>query len=144
MNEYLLINMLSELDPELLEDNYMEKDLKKKAGPFIKRLFSILKSKNESKEFIEPFTISNTDEQYQEHIDTVMVEADGEDEYTIQEEDGHKRNFSITIFKKKINKLYTIISGVAATMIFIIGIIIFLVRKTRSIKQNRKKIQISF
>lgn len=144
MNEYLLINMLSEISPELLEDNYMEKDLRKKSAPFWKRVFSFLKSKNEPDDFIEPFTIINTDEVYQEHVNVLAVEPEDEDEYTIQEEELQKKNFSITIFKKKMNKLFTIISGIVATIIFIIGIIIFLVLRARNIKVNRKKIQISF
>jgi len=142
MNEYLLINMLSEISPELLEDNYLEKDLKKKETPFWKRVFSFLKSTDDSKDFIEPFTITNTDEQYQEHVEALTVETDNDDEYTIQEEEPQQRNFSITVFKKKINRLFTIISGVVATIIFIIGIVIFLIRKIRNIK--RSKVQISF
>ncbi|MDF2803015.1 MAG: hypothetical protein K0S61_2918 [Anaerocolumna sp.] len=142
MNEYLLINMLSEISPELLEDNYLDKDLKKKETPFWKRVFSFLKSTDDSKDFIEPFTITNTDEQYQEHVEALTVETDNDDEYTIQEEEPQQRNFSITVFKKKINRLFTIISGVVATIIFIIGIVIFLIRKIRNIK--RSKVQISF
>jgi hypothetical protein len=134
--------MLSEISPELLEDNYLEKDLKKKETPFWKRVFSFLKSTDDSKDFIEHFTITNTDEQYQEHVEALTVETDNDDEYTIQEEEPQQRNFSITVFKKKINRLFTIISGVVATIIFIIGIVIFLIRKIRNIK--RSKVQISF
>jgi hypothetical protein len=134
--------MLSEISPELLEDNYLDKDLKKKETPFWKRVFSFLKSTDDSKDFIEPFTITNTDEQYQEHVEALTVETDNDDEYTIQEEEPQQRNFSITVFKKKINRLFTIISGVVATIIFIIGIVIFLIRKIRNIK--RSKVQISF
>lgn len=142
MNEYLLINMLSEISPELLDDNYMEKDLKKKEAPFWKRVFSFLKGRDEAKDFIEPFTITNTDEAYQEHADVILTEIDNEDEYTVQEEDFQPRNFSITVFKKRINKFFTILSGIIASLIFIIGIIIFLIRKIRNLKQG--KVQISF
>lgn len=142
MNEYLLINMLSELSPELLEDNYMEKDLKKKEAPFWKKVLYFLKGRDDSKDFIEPFAITNTDEQFQEHMEVIITEIENEDEYTVQEEDIQKRNFSITVFKKRINKFFTIISGIIASIIFIIGIVIFLIRKIRNIKQG--KVQISF
>lgn len=143
MNEYLLINMLSEVSPELLKDNYMENDLRKKAPPFWKRVLSFVKHKEEPKDFIEPFVITNIEEQFQEHTETV-AETDSEDEYTIQEEEPLERNFSISIFKKKMNMLFTIISGIIATIIFIIGVVIFIIRRARNLKINNKKMQISF
>lgn len=142
MNEYLLINMLSEISPELLEDNYMEKDLRKKAPPLWRRVLWFVKRKEDPKEFMEPFVITNIEEQFQEHAEAV-VDVNIEDEYTVQEE-SLERNFSITIFKKKMGMLITIISGIIATIIFILGIVIFLVRRARSMKINNKKIQISF
>ncbi len=72
----------------------------------------------------------------------ILTEIDNEDEYTVQEEDFQPRNFSITVFKKRINKFFTILSGIIASLIFIIGIIIFLIRKIRNLKQG--KVQISF
>lgn len=141
MNEYLLINMLSDINPALLEDDYMENDMKKKKSSLFKRFFSYFKSKK-SKDFLKPFVITNTDEEYQEPVEVVILQTDNEDEYTVQDEI-YKKDFSITVFKKRINKVYTIISGVVASTVFIIGILIFLIRKIRTIKQ-RSKIQISF
>lgn len=144
MDEFLLINMLCDINPELIDDNYIETDLKKKGEPFWKRVFTFLKSKDESKDFIEPFAITNIDEEYHEQLDTIIVEAASDDEYTVQEEDLTQRNFPIVIFKKKVTNIFTVISGVAATIFFIVGIVIFLIRKTKNMKENGEKIQISF
>ena len=42
MNELLLIDMMSELNPELLEDDYIEKDMKRGKVPFYRWFLNLL------------------------------------------------------------------------------------------------------
>lgn len=127
MDEFLLINMLSELSPDLLEDEYMEKDLKRKEGPFYKRVFSTSTLKPKS---LSNIAISNIDKEYEEHIEPMKATITKEEE--IMAYDCKEANkLTIRIFKKKLHKIVTITSGITATLLFIIGILLLIIKKVK-------------
>ncbi|WP_313131002.1 hypothetical protein [Anaerocolumna sp.] len=181
MNEILLINMIGQLDPELLEDNYMEKDLKKDLkkgilsflGKILKKIakqqygssfLQALSIKNECEKQIEQDKMESDNNDF-ETEDSNIVEPgnkiimDGEvshmdyynaDVDSIQKEDKapdnlDTRGLNIGIFKKNIRNLTKVISGIAATFVVILSIIIILIKRHKSgIKLLKKSIQVIY
>jgi ABC-type bacteriocin/lantibiotic exporter with double-glycine peptidase domain len=141
MNELLLIDMLSELNPELLQDDYMERDLKDGVFSFLKKLFSFKRTTEQSVETLmqeevsEAARLIGSDYSYEEE----SLEAVNEE----QKEYAGKTSglgFSIHIFQKKINIFVKIISGITATLVLVIGIFIFFITKNKGsflLKRNK-------
>ncbi len=150
MNELILIDMMSELNPELLQNNYIEKDMKRGKIPFYRLIFS---SKKASKQCISfpvenpvsyesPASDRDNDElEVTEDIKTAEVT----DKTEKSKEEGNEWGFDISIFEKKFRNLFKIISGIAATVIVVVSIIIIIIRRHKSgIKLHSKKIQIIY
>lgn len=142
MNELLLIDMLSELNPELLQDDYMERDLKDGVFSFLKKLFSFKRTTEQSEETLmqeessETAGFINSDYSYKEEQ---PLEAITEEQ---KEYEGKTSGlgFSIHIFQKKINIFVKIISGITATLVLVIGILIFFITKNKGsflLKRNK-------
>ncbi len=182
MDEALLINIIGQLSPELLQDNYMEKDMKKGIlsflGIVLKKIikqqngnsfFQSLSNKNEyeksseqdnresdsRKDSIETGkTYHNNIVEYgnkhimeslKNHID--YLNTDTSDTSTEDKEDYNlnTRGLSISIFKKNIRNLIKVISGIAATFVVILSIIIILIVRHKSgIKLFKKRIQVIY
>gem|GEM_PF-1837168 len=181
MNEVLLINMIGQLSPELLQDNYMEKEMKNSVlsflGTLLKKLtklqygnsfFQSNSSKNEYEESTEPdktesnskkdiVEIENTyhnkieygNKHLMEHIKS-HINNSNEDTYDTSTEDKEEydlntRGLSIRIFKKNFRNIIKIISGIAATFVVILSIIIILIVRHKScIKLLKKNIQVIY
>lgn len=147
MNELLLIDMMSELNPKLLQDDYMEKDMKREKSPFYKLFFLFKKPPRQSYEFPVDSPVS---EEIAEAVKEIITDEDINTAELLNEtgesDDMERRwSFSISIFKKKFHKLITIISGIAATVIVIISILVILLKRHKSdVKLHSKKIQIIY
>ncbi|WMJ86348.1 hypothetical protein [Anaerocolumna sp. MB42-C2] len=149
MNELLLIDMMSELNPELLQDDYMEKDMKRDKSLFYKLFFLFKKTSNQPNEFPVEYPISegiininpdNYELEAAEDIKTAEVTEENES----QTED-NEWGFHIGIFEKKFRNLFKIISGIAATAIVIVSIIVIILKHHKSgVKLHRGKIQIIY
>lgn len=170
MNEVLLINMIGQLSPELLQDNYMEKEMKNSVlsflGTLLKKLtklqygnsfFQSNSSKNEYEESTEPDkTESNSKKDIVEIENTYHNKIEygnnnsNEDTYDTSTEDKEEydlntRGLSIRIFKKNFRNIIKIISGIAATFVVILSIIIILIVRHKScIKLLKKNIQVIY
>jgi hypothetical protein len=159
MNELLLIDMMSELNPELLEDDYIEKDMKRGKVPFYRWFLNLKKSSKQSYEFSVENPVSeesNTSDDINaskdsnaSNYDLVVAEdintAELLNETGESEENRRRWGFSISIFEKKFRNLFKIVSGIAATIIVIISIIVILLRRHKSgVKLHAKKIQIIY
>ena len=156
MNELLLIEMMSELDPGLLENDYIEKDMNREKVTFFKRLFSSKKkSKQEHKNFFGNFILEDMESNLQfndvleeteqieiiDKIDEKVDEIDGMPKL----EDYNNLGFSVSIFRRKIHNLVKIISGIIAAFLVMIGIILIIINRHKSgIKLYEKKIQIIY
>ncbi len=150
MNELLLIDMMSELNPELLQDDYIEKDMKREKIPFYKLIFSFRKTTKQhmespvenplSEEICLPYAEYNGSDMA-ENMKASEIEEDTEE----TEEQAPEWGFNISIFEKKFRNLFKIISGIAATVIVVISIVVILLRRHKSgIKLHSKKIQIIY
>lgn len=152
MNELLLIDMLSEVNAELLQDDYMESDIKPGVFSFLKKLFSFKKlfSLKEllSFEKISEQPFEAFEEEVTEKMDTLEGVSSYNDEnyQTMTEQQGEDSEetkglgFSIHIFQKKINVFVKIISGITATLVVVIGIILFFITKNKGsflLKRNK-------
>lgn len=147
MNELLLIDMMSELNPELLQDDYIEKDMKRGKIPFYKLFFTFRKTSKQSYGFPVEDPVSEVSPDREKEL--VMAEdintAEVMEETGEPEEEEKEWSFNISIFKKKFHLLFTIISGIAATVIVVISIILILLRRHKGgIKLHSKKIQIIY
>jgi hypothetical protein len=152
MNELLLIDMMGELNPELFEDNYIEKDMKRGIKSFFKYVFPF-KSK---KAYEFPLEHSLTDEtsnteanitnDSQRKEDIELVDAIQVNEISeFEQYENNNRGFSISIFEKKFRNLIKIASGIAATFIVVIGIVLIIIRRHKSgIKTFEKNVQIIY
>ncbi len=153
MNELLLIDMMSELNPELLEDDYIEKDMKRGKVPFYRWFLNLKKSSKQSYEFSVENLVSEESNASKDSnasdYDLVVAEdintAELLNETGESEENRRRWGFSISIFEKKFRNLFKIVSGIAATIIVIISIIVILLRRHKSgVKLHAKKIQIIY
>ncbi|MDF2952426.1 MAG: hypothetical protein K0S18_2009 [Anaerocolumna sp.] len=159
MNEIMLINMLGEIEPSLLQDDYMEKDMKRGFLSFLYRLFKKTASELEYNPL--HLTISQDLNSVPEHFNCTeeieIQEIHSDDSNKKSEEtntigtfesldDADDKNvLSISIFKKNIRTLIKIISGIVAAFILIIGIVIILLKRHKSgTKLYEKKIQIIY
>ena len=153
MNELLLIDMMSELNPELLEDDYIEKDMKRGKVPFYRWFLNLKKSSKQSYEFSVENPVSEESNASKDSnasdYDLVVAEdintAELLNETGESEENRRRWGFNISIFEKKFRNLFKIVSGIAATVIVIISIIVILLRRHKSgVKLHAKKIQIIY
>lgn len=177
MNEVLLINMIGQLNPELLEDNYMEKDMKKGILSFLGKVLKkiakqqygssflqSLSNKNECEKPIEQDKMESDNDDFETESsnlvdhgnkNTMECKKDPMDYYnadvdSIQKEDKTSdnpdtRGLSIGIFKKNIRNLTKVISGIAATFVVILSIIIILIKRHKTgLKLLKKSIQVIY
>lgn len=178
MNEVLLINMIGQLDPELLQDNYMEKDMKKGILSFLGKLLKKIAKQQYGSSFLQKYSNKN---ECEKRIEQDKTESDNrkeegeniygndiaehsskhitdngksnyysEDDDNIENEDKETydpdtRGLSIGIFKKNIRNLTKVLSGIAATFVVILSIIIILIKRHKSgIKLLKKSIQVIY
>lgn len=182
MDEVLLINMIGQLNPELLQDNYMEKDMKKGILSFLGKVLKKIAKQQYGSSFFQ--SLSNKND-YEKPIEQDKTEAENKkddleadsrhqddiveygnkhisdcekdhtehynaDDDNIQKEDKEPynldtRGLSIGIFKKNIRNLTKVISGIAATFVVILSIIIILIKRHKSgIKLLKKSIQVIY
>jgi ATP-dependent Zn protease len=151
--------MLGEIEPSLLQDDYMEKDMKRGFLSFLYRLFKKTASELEYNPL--HLTISQDLNSVPEHFNCTeeieIQEIHSDDSNKKPEETNTIGNFeslddaddknvlSISIFKKNIRTLIKIISGIVAAFILIIGIVIILLKRHKSgTKLYEKKIQIIY
>jgi hypothetical protein len=147
MNELLLIDMMSELNPELLEDSYIEKDIKREKVPFYKLIFSFKKTSKQYAPFPveDPLSEESLNSDKELEVTEDIKTADILEETAESENEEYKWGFNISIFEKKFRNLFKIISGIAATVIVVISIIVILLRHHKSgIKLHGKKIEIIY
>jgi hypothetical protein len=140
MNELLLIDMMGELNPALLQDNYMEKDLRRGRMPSFKQIFFFKKSSlKETDEFTanNPLSEEYESKDYERQDEFDVTEEAGENElikkFDTLDEDSNDWGFNTSIYEKKFKPLYGIISGVAATAIVVSGIVVIIVKRHRAI-----------
>lgn len=161
MNELLLIEMLGEVNPELLENNIIEKDLKRGRLSLLKRIFMRNKWNEEDNFPVEKSCGDLTIEETPFSVDTInSIESDiNRMKFDIIEDDYREANedyktddsnslFNISIFKKSFKNLIKIISGIAVALIVLVGIIIFIVKfivkKHKFSSFIRRKVQVSY
>lgn len=142
MDEALLVDMMSGLIPELIQNNYIEKDMRRGKIPVFGRLFSAKKATIFQYDNIFRKSM-NTGNQYGS-TDSAEPGDIGEsveaEEYGMQE-----RNISIGIFKKGFPNLIKIISGITAAFVVVGGIIIFVIKHHKIVvKLFHKKAQIIY
>lgn len=172
MNEVLLINMIGQLDPELLQDNYMEKDMKKGILSFLGKLLKKIAKQQYGSSFLQKYSNKN---ECEKRIEQDKTESDnnkeegeniygndiaehsskhitdnGKSNYYSEDDDKETydpdtRGLSIGIFKKNIRNLTKVLSGIAATFVVILSIIIILIKRHKSgIKLLKKSIQVIY
>jgi hypothetical protein len=162
MNELLLIEMLGDINPELLENDIIEKDLKRGRHSLLKRIF--MKNKwNEEDNFPinKPYDDITMEEEVPFSMDIIdsikhdtnsmkfsNLEYDYKDTQEGLETENTNSLFNISIFKKSFKNLIKIISGIAVALVVLVGIIIFIVKfivkKHKYSSFIRRKIQVSY
>jgi len=119
MNELMLIEMMSELDPKFINNKYVENDMKRF------HFFDFLK-KTKDKEYDFPFL-------EEENKESNLIYFNKE---VVDDESGEIDNisnslFDIGIYKKKVKSIYKILSGIATAIFVILGIVVFIVKKQK-------------
>ncbi|MDF2609420.1 MAG: hypothetical protein K0R92_894 [Lachnospiraceae bacterium] len=159
MNEILLINMIGEIEPSLLQDDYMEKDMKRGFLSFLFRLFkktaseieynplnlNIFEEIRSVEEYDNQPEVTKTQEIREKISDIQPIENKMDVSTETVESTPENNGLSISIFKKNVKTVIKIISGIAAAFILIIGIIVILIMRHKSgTKLYEKKIQIIY
>lgn len=160
MNEMLLINMLGELDPSLLEDDYMEKDMKKGFLSFLFHFFKKTVFQIDYKAFEQTSSEEVNDSMM--HNASTLEENKKNDNFEIKSEENASKTpemeiintnidtlseeeLPISVFKRNFSNVFKIISGIVAAFILVIGIIVILIKRHKSgTKLYEKKIQIIY
>lgn len=154
MNELLLIDMMSELNLDLLQNDYIEKDMKRGKVSFFKKIFSINKKQEQPFEFLfenpqyeeTNIVINPYEEEPEVSDDTNCMEIYNKEDFNLDTNDESEftnRGFTISIFEKKFRNLIKIISGITATVLVVVGIVILLIKHHKSgIKSIKEKVQI--
>lgn len=158
MDELLLIEMMGMLNPELLQNDFIEKDMNRRKIPFFNRLFSFTKApKQRYENFFEYSQAEDSTNQNIRHSDELveseklevndnhdLIESVEENE-KIEDYNLNNFGFSISIFKRKFRNLVKIISGIAAAFFVVIGIIVIIIRHHKGgIKLYEKKVQVIY
>jgi len=129
--------MIGQISPELLQDNYIEKDMKKGVLFYLGNLLKKVAKQQYGNSFLQ--SLSNRNEQ-DEKLELEDPTAEDMEEYDL-----NTRGLSISIFRKNLRKLVRIISGIVATFLVVISIIIILFKKHKSgFKLLKKKIQVIY
>lgn len=166
MDELLLIDMMSELNPELLQDDYIEKDMRKGKIPLVNIFFSFRKPTKLRYEHFFEHPISEEIPQYTKNKNDIEVKRDFENveimnDVEISEEIGiiknvddnnipkdentNNQNFNISIYTREYPNRIKIISGVTAASLVVSGIVLFVIRHHKGIiKLVEKKAQIIY
>lgn len=155
MNELLLIEMFGEVNPELLNNNIIEKDLKRGKPSIFKKIFIRNKWNDEDdftlntsyydKSMLEqtPLSMDSTDS-----IKSEDIEYDYKNNPNDSETEDENALFNISIFKKSFKNLIKIISGLVFALLVLVGIIIFIVKlilkNHKYCSFIRRKIQVSY
>lgn len=142
MDEILLVDMMSELYPELLENNYIERDMKKGRLSLLSRFFSFGKTQDLQEETFsdKAVRIDGTD------MASSQERIDGQDSVKPDSPEGEPlpTSLPISIFTREF-PIFKIISGFAAVLFVIGGIILFLFKHNKDIlKIFDRKTQISY
>jgi hypothetical protein len=144
MDEILLIDMMSELSAELLQDNYIEKDMVRGRIPILGSIFSFSKSKRKNLDLP-----SLTEEEERNPLNQYGFSTEHAEELTAFERKSdydnlENRELPISIFTKEF-PLVKIISGFAAALFVMGGIILFIIKHHKSIfKFFEKKTQMIY
>lgn len=144
MDEALIIDLMSGLDTELLQNNYIEKDMNRGKIPMLNRIFSLKKASIFSYENI--FHNTDNGENLEVIVCSEAADVDGclADAMKSEEDQLGNEGLSISIFKKGFPNLIKIISGITAAFVVLSGIILFFVRHHKIVvKLFNKKAQIA-
>lgn len=162
MNESLLIDIMSELNPELLQDEYMERDMKKGKITFLNRIFSLKKTpkqrydnllSNKLSEEVMNQGIKGNEEEVKELLKIDIIEeikseidkieitekiemskkVENNQKYdTMDEVYFNNLGFKISIFRRKFRNLIKIMSGITAASLVVLGIVIIVVKRRKN------------
>lgn len=132
MNEQILINMLSELDACSLDENFTDRDLRRKGGNIFKKAYFYIRSLGRKEESAADSILKN-------HLDEYMETASEP-----LEKESSQWGFSISVFKRGISNAFKLVTAVAAAILVILGLLIVIIKRRRIIKLGLKKIQISY
>lgn len=156
MDEIVLIDMMSELNPELLQNNYMEKDMKRGKFPLVNIFFHFRKNpKIKHDSFFEtPFSEDITTDQkvsFINELDTVMdsgkskvmndveiadeigVVEGTQDMIRSEESTQNNQDLTISIYTKKFPGIIKIISGVTAASLVVSGIVLVIIKHHKGV-----------
>lgn len=120
MNELMLIEMMSELDPKFLNNKYIENDMKRF------HFFNLFHMKTKDKEYDFPFL-----EQESKDNNLIYFNKEAVDEENQEIDNQNNSLFDIGIYKKKMKGIYKILSGIATAIFVILGIVVFIVKKQK-------------
>lgn len=108
MNEYMLIELMNELDIKYLDNNYMEKDMNKR-NFFSSFFHKQPKEKEEEIEQGENLIYFPGGEEIEEVVSDTLL--------------------SMGVDKKRMKGIYTIISGIAAAILVVFGVVLFIIKR---------------
>ena len=136
MDEALLVDMMSGLEAIFLQNNYIEKDMRRKV-PFLNRFFLSKKTFIDQNDNI----FQGLEEESIKNESNLVFFEDN----VVIEDCADNRGLNISIFKKGFPNLIKIVSGIAAAFVVVSGIILFFVKHYKSAtKLFKKKAQVIY
>lgn len=128
MNESLLIDMMSEVDLDFIQNDYMEKDMKRKIGSILEEIEDFFYRTKHFFLFQKKQEIL-LDESLEKICDEISESSSINDrtlEYNRYMEGESKYSFSIRAFEKKFWNAKRVLSGVVAAVMVCVGIVIII------------------
>lgn len=138
MNEQVLINMLSELDAGSLNEDFTDKDIRRKDGNIFKRAYFYIRALGRKEELASDSILMKHWDEYMEAAEEPLAQA------AAVTENSPEWGFSIHVFKREIKNLVKLISAIIAAVLVIIGLLLVVIKRKKGVKISLKKMQISY
>lgn len=135
MTERLLIDLMSDLEFGLLEDQYMERDLLNQKQAVKKRRWIRKKAMKRGAEFALTDSLRTAVYEQRELIDTMVAHPVTEETLT------EKFNINMDVVKKKVNAIIAIVSAIVSIIVVVTSVILVLIKKKSIAKLFGKRVQ---
>ncbi|SHO51874.1 hypothetical protein [Anaerocolumna xylanovorans] len=138
MNEQVLINMLSELDAGSLNENFTDKDVRRKDGNIFKRAYFYIRVLGRKEDLAGDSILMKHWDEYMEAAEEPLNQEDN------VQENSSEWGFPIHVFKREIKNIVKLVSAIIAAILVIVGLLLVIIKRRKGIKVSLKKMQISY
>lgn len=136
MTEQLLYDLMGNLDVSLLENEYLERDLGQQKKAVRRTRFGYKRRMKKGTEFVLTDSLKNAVFEQRELMDAIVAPSGEEDSFA------EKIDEKVKSVKKKVNRVITIISGIAAMVVVTVSVVLVIIKKKNVLKIFGKRVTV--